>query len=121
MLTRTHSFLPRRRIAGMTGRGLSLLALAMLVLLAGCATGSPRGSLTSGWGLHSRPVALKGTGGAGFSAEPDSSPEAGKAGEALACGGVAVPAGSPDFSSGDAEALLAPFMRCASPAEYVAL
>ncbi|MFY0581579.1 hypothetical protein ACN28S_51515 [Cystobacter fuscus] len=34
---------------------------------------------------------------------------------------MAVPAGWPDFSSGDAEALLAPFMRCASPAEYVAL
>ncbi|WP_187344892.1 hypothetical protein [Cystobacter ferrugineus] len=32
-----------------------------------------------------------------------------------------MPAGWPDFSSGDAEALLAPFLRCASPAEYVAL
>ncbi|MFY0581575.1 hypothetical protein ACN28S_51490 [Cystobacter fuscus] len=95
---------------------MSLLALAMLVLLAGCATGSPRGSLTSGWGLLSRPVAFRGTGGSGFSVEPDSS-----AGEALACGGVAVPVGWPDFSSGDAEALLAPFLRCASPAEYVAL
>lgn len=37
------------------------------------------------------------------------------------CGGVAVPLGWPDFSSGDGEALLAPFLTCTSPAEFLAL
>jgi hypothetical protein len=32
-----------------------------------------------------------------------------------------VPAGWPDFSSSESEALLAPFLTCSSPAEYVAL
>ncbi len=35
------------------------LALAALMLLGGCATGSPRGSLTSGFGLHSRPDSFR--------------------------------------------------------------
>ncbi|WP_157759055.1 hypothetical protein [Cystobacter fuscus] len=56
-----------------------------------------------------------------MSVELDSPPGVWEAGKALACGGVAVPEGWPDFSSGDAEALLAPFLTCASPAEYVAL
>ncbi|OJH42386.1 hypothetical protein BON30_04070 [Cystobacter ferrugineus] len=60
MLTRIHSLLSWRYFAEATGIGLSLLAA--LVLLAGCSTGSPRGSLTSGWGLHSRPVASRGDG-----------------------------------------------------------
>ncbi len=38
-----------------------------------------------------------------------------------ACGGRAVPPGWPDFSSGDREALLAPFLSCTSPAEFLAL
>ncbi|QRO02684.1 hypothetical protein JRI60_26295 [Archangium violaceum] len=37
------------------------------------------------------------------------------------CGGEAVPPGWPDFSSGDREALLAPFLTCTSPAEFLAL
>jgi len=37
------------------------------------------------------------------------------------CGGAALPPGWPDFSSGDREALLAPFLTCASPAEFMAL
>src|SRR5689334_9035273 len=37
------------------------------------------------------------------------------------CGGQSMPPGWPDFSAGDSEALLAPFLTCASPAEYVAL
>ncbi|MCY1072926.1 hypothetical protein [Archangium lansingense] len=37
------------------------------------------------------------------------------------CGGQAVPPGWPDFSSEDSDALLAPFLTCTSPAEYVAL
>jgi hypothetical protein len=36
------------------------------------------------------------------------------------CGGQALPPGWPDFSS-DAEALLAPFLTCTSPAEFLAL
>ncbi|WNG52700.1 hypothetical protein F0U60_31985 [Archangium minus] len=37
------------------------------------------------------------------------------------CGGEAVPPGWPNFSSGDREALLAPFLKCTSPAEVLAL
>ncbi|HYO60137.1 hypothetical protein [Archangium sp.] len=37
------------------------------------------------------------------------------------CGGQAVPPGWPDFSSDKGEALLAPFLTCTSPAEFVAL
>jgi hypothetical protein len=37
------------------------------------------------------------------------------------CGGQAAPAGWPDFSSNDKEALLAPFLTCTSPGEFVAL
>jgi hypothetical protein len=108
--------------------GSALLALATLLLLAGCATGSPPGSLTSGFGLHSRPslsrqgsgprplptapVLTEATGGAGGFAVEQEAP--------LACGGVAVPPGWPDLSS-NGEALLAPFLTCTSPAEYVAL
>ncbi|WNG63103.1 hypothetical protein F0U59_45510 [Archangium gephyra] len=36
-----------------------LLALALTVLLGGCATAPPRASLTSGFGLHSRPTSLR--------------------------------------------------------------
>jgi hypothetical protein len=99
------------------------------MLLAGCATGSPLGSLTSGMGPPSRssfiggepglrgpatPPVLEATGGAGGFAE--NSP-----GEARVCGGVAVPPGWPDFTSGNAEELLAPFLTCTSPAEFLAL
>jgi hypothetical protein len=41
--------------------------------------------------------------------------------EPPSCGGQAVPKGWPDFSANDSEALLAPFLTCTSPAEYVAL
>ncbi|QRO03060.1 hypothetical protein JRI60_52460 [Archangium violaceum] len=41
--------------------------------------------------------------------------------ESPSCGGQAVPPGWPDFSADDSEALLAPFLTCTSPAEYVAL
>ena len=37
------------------------------------------------------------------------------------CGGETVPPGWPDFSSDDREALLAPFLACTSPAEFLAL
>ncbi|MGZ3458221.1 MAG: hypothetical protein ACXU86_06890 [Archangium sp.] len=37
------------------------------------------------------------------------------------CEGETVPPGWPDFSSGDGEALLAPFLTCTSPAEFLAL
>ena len=40
---------------------------------------------------------------------------------APSCEERAVPLGWPDFSSSDSEALLAPFLTCTSPAEYVAL
>ncbi|WP_309896824.1 hypothetical protein [Archangium sp.] len=37
------------------------------------------------------------------------------------CGGQEVPPGWPDFSSNNSEALLAPFLTCTSPGEFVAL
>ncbi|QRK13851.1 hypothetical protein JQX13_29625 [Archangium violaceum] len=40
--------------------------------------------------------------------------------EPRSCGGQALPPGWPDFSADDSEALLAPFLTCTSPAEYVA-
>ncbi len=39
--------------------GLVLVALVSLALLGGCATGAPRGSLTSGFGLHSWPSSVR--------------------------------------------------------------
>ncbi|WPB75572.1 Tox-REase-5 domain-containing protein [Archangium violaceum] len=48
------------RCAGAFPSGVRLiLALALAVLLGGCATGPPRASLTSGFGLHSRPAAFR--------------------------------------------------------------
>ncbi|WP_232537171.1 hypothetical protein [Cystobacter fuscus] len=68
------------------------------------------------------PILTGAMGGAGgLSIEADDSRAEGGAGGALACGGVPVPPGWPDLSSGDAEALLAPFLACASPGEFVAL
>ena len=96
--------------------GLALLALAMLVLLGGCATGHPRGSLTSGFGLHSRawPATAEariGTmgGAGGFPGQ--------RADTASSCVGVPLPPDWPNLSSGDEE-LLAPLLGC-SPAEFV--
>ncbi len=40
---------------------------------------------------------------------------------APSCGGQAVPPGWPDFSSGDRQALLAPFLTCTWPADFLAL
>ena len=99
------------------GVGPALLVLTALIFFAGCATGPPLGSLTSGLGLLTRTEGGDG----GLSPRVDTSPEEGQKREALACGGVAEPPGWPDLSSGDAEALLAPFLTCASPAEFVAL
>ncbi|ATB30636.1 hypothetical protein MEBOL_004097 [Melittangium boletus DSM 14713] len=106
-----------------------LLALAALVLGAGCATGPPLGSLASGMGIHAQSSAVR--------APPRLTESAGSAGgfpsratpplvervpeDSLACGGVAVPPDWPEVSSGDAEALLAPFLTCASPGDFVAL
>lgn len=59
--------------------------------------------------------------------EPESGPTGSKDGlfgetiGAPSCAGQAVPRGWPDFSSDDARQLLAPFLACVSPAEFVAL
>jgi len=76
------------------GHGLGPLLLVVLVLLGGCSAGRTRASLhfTSG----TRP--------SGASSEAQ-----GRVG------------GWPDSSSSDAEVLLAPFLACTSPAEFVAL
>ncbi|OJH39809.1 hypothetical protein BON30_11975, partial [Cystobacter ferrugineus] len=91
------------------------MLLLALVVLAGCAASAPLGGpalrqRTGGWRISPPSVLAEGTGGSGASL-----------GEALACGEQAVPPGWPDLASGDAEALLAPFLRCASPGDYVAL
>ncbi|EPX57702.1 hypothetical protein D187_004722 [Cystobacter fuscus DSM 2262] len=78
------------------GGGVALLLLAVVVL-AGCAASTAL-------------VLAEGTGGSGAAS-----------GEAVACGEQALPPGWPELSAGDAEALLAPFLRCASPGDYVAL
>ncbi|WP_375770122.1 hypothetical protein NR798_04315 [Archangium gephyra] len=113
--------------------------LAMLVLLGGCVTGSPPGSLTSGFGLHSRapsaprwattaPARTETEGGAGGfpgqradTAPREESPwegvAQGSAPAPLSCAGVALPAGWPDLSARDEE-LLAPLLGC-SPAEFL--
>ncbi|HEX8434709.1 hypothetical protein [Archangium sp.] len=114
--------------------GWGLLALAVLVLLGGCATGSPRGSLMSGFGPHPRSAPLHSSSGPQRSAvSPELAEAAGGAGgfpelrtestlvAPLTCGGVAVPPGWPDLSSSETEALLAPFFSCTSPAEFIAL
>jgi hypothetical protein len=109
----------------------------------GCATGAPRGSLTSGFGLHSRPASVRSSSGPRQRAAPVSAEAVGSGGsfpaqrpdvatepflviieemvEAPApsiCGGQPLPPGWPDVSSIDAEALLAPFLAC-TPAEFV--
>ncbi|KFA91131.1 hypothetical protein Q664_24205 [Archangium violaceum Cb vi76] len=113
-----------------------VLALAMLVLLAGCGTGHPRGSLTSGFGLHSRsasrrpattPVLAETEGSAGgFPGESANAPWEEHLWEGVAqafapaplsCAGMALPPGWPDLASSDEE-LLAPLWGC-SPAEFL--
>jgi hypothetical protein len=61
-------------------RGVVPLALALLVLLNGCATGYPRGSLTSGIGLHSRTLSLHSGAEARRSADTPVTAEEGRAG-----------------------------------------
>ncbi|OJT25118.1 hypothetical protein BO221_12125 [Archangium sp. Cb G35] len=48
-----------RRVGALPPWAALLLNLALVVLLGGCATGHPRASLTSGFGLHSRPTSLR--------------------------------------------------------------
>jgi hypothetical protein len=107
MRANTHSIVVGKQPATKDGVGPRLLlALAMLALLQGCATGSPRASLTSGFGLHSRPsVSLHGSGSGLSAATPVLTEAQGGAG---------------GFSS-EAEALLAPFLACTSPGEFIRL
>ncbi|MFL5358672.1 Tox-REase-5 domain-containing protein [Archangium sp.] len=60
--------------------GVVPLALALLVLLNGCATGYPRGSLTHGIGLHSRTLSLRYDAEARRPADPPVTGEEGSAG-----------------------------------------
>ncbi len=96
-----------------------LLAVATLVLLGGCATGYPRGALTSGFGLHSRAHAAprRPAGGAGGFPGPREGRAEGLAPAPLSCAGVALPPDWPTLSARDEE-LLAPLRGC-SPAEFV--
>ncbi|HEY0094672.1 MAG TPA: Tox-REase-5 domain-containing protein [Archangium sp.] len=53
------------RSGGAPGREAGALVLAVAVLLGGCATAPPRASLTSGFGLHSRPTPRRDASGPG--------------------------------------------------------
>ncbi|WNG23412.1 hypothetical protein F0U62_04720 [Cystobacter fuscus] len=75
-----------RRCFAAQGVGLAFLALAVLLLLPGYATGSPD---------------MPGT--------------------VPSCAGQVLPPGWPDFSSDDSQELLAPFLACSSPADFLAL
>ncbi|WP_375770928.1 restriction endonuclease fold toxin 5 domain-containing protein [Archangium gephyra] len=57
-----------RVVGALPSGGPLLLALALAVLLGGCATAPPRMSLTSGFGLHSRPTFRRDASGPGPSA-----------------------------------------------------
>ncbi|WP_233165933.1 Tox-REase-5 domain-containing protein [Archangium sp. Cb G35] len=48
-----------RRVGARSPDARLFQALVLAVLLGGCATGHPRASLTSGFGLHSRPTSLR--------------------------------------------------------------
>lgn len=88
----------RHRVTTQGGGGVRL-SLMVAALLMGCATSAP----SSSWLL------AEATGGSGNPLE-----------QAHACGAEAVPTEWPDFSS-SARELLAPFLACASPAEFLAL
>ncbi|OJH36652.1 hypothetical protein [Cystobacter ferrugineus] len=89
-----------------------LPSFAALLLIAGCATGSPPGSLL----FH--PEAIGGAG--GFPRVAHSS-QGDTLGETPSRGDRALPSGWPDFSSDDAQALLEPFLSCTSPGDFLAL
>ncbi|HZI10768.1 MAG TPA: hypothetical protein VE153_10300, partial [Myxococcus sp.] len=103
-------------------------ALVCAVLLAsGCTTLAPHPPHVMGAQVLGRMAGSEYPGEAlspGSSSEPDAETRVHRRrggrelGSAVARG---VPPGWPDFSSGDAQRLLAPFLACASPAEFVAL
>ena len=113
----------------MTSTHLMLLLAGLLttgcVMLAPGGRGSPGPRAQSSFSLQSRSARGMGADVAPASAGEVSSREVASGGSAtqgpLGCGGQAVPPGWPDFSSGDRQALLAPFLRCTSPAEFLAL
>ncbi|HYO54730.1 hypothetical protein [Archangium sp.] len=85
--------------------------VAALVLLAGCATGHPRGSPLSGSGIHSRPSSFRSSSGMKQLASSPASTEA--------LGGAGGFSGWPHLSS--SQEVLAPFLACTSPAEFIEL
>ncbi|WP_095981897.1 hypothetical protein [Melittangium boletus] len=90
--------------------GVVPVLLAVLLLLTGCATGPPLGGLLHGPRLGVSVVQKRLEGGAGgFPLRED------------ACGGTAELEGWPELGARDTEALLEPWLRCPSPADYVAL
>jgi len=105
-------------------RWAALLLLAVL-LTPGCATLAPRtlslqtpaSRVSTKAGGNERLYRQRSAGSQVSDAASGGNPAPGSA----TCEGRTVSPGWPDFSSGDAEALLAPFLSCTSPAEYVAL
>ncbi|MBM7119186.1 hypothetical protein I3V78_37105 [Archangium primigenium] len=100
-----------------------LLALWALVLLGGCATGHPRGSLLGGFGMHSRSSAFRSSAGPRQSASSPALVDVAGGGGGFP--GQTVdplqggPPGWPDLSS--SQEVLAPFLACDSPAEFIEL
>ena len=113
----------------MTSTHLVLLLTGLLatgcVMRAPGGRGSPGPSAQSSFSLRSPSARGQGADMGPVSAGEVPSRERASGGSAtqgsLGCGGQAVPPSWPDFSSGDREALLAPFLLCTSPAEFLAL
>ncbi|ATB29850.1 hypothetical protein [Melittangium boletus] len=119
-----HPLGPGRTRGKTPGVGPACLALWTLVLLAGCATGPPLGSLmhAQSSAVRAPPRLTESVGGAGGFPTRATPPLVERVPlDSRACGGVAVPPDWPEVSSGDAEVLLAPFLTCASPGDFVAL
>jgi hypothetical protein len=106
-MTENPALVTGRRLVG-EGLGSLLLSLVALVLLGGCLGAGTGASFLSTSG-----------------AIPGQKVDASKAGyrqDTAPPGGCATPPpGWPDLSSSDSEELLAPFLACTSPAEFVAL
>lgn len=124
--------------------GRAAWVLAVVLLATGCTTLAPGAAANPRHVVHTHALQRMAEGGypgeaflPAASLEPDEGTRAhrrrsgrelglavsrgGPAGESPSCAGNAVLPGWPDFSTGDARQLLAPFLACASPAEFVAL
>lgn len=92
------------------------LLAAVLLLLTGCVGVTPGGP-TSGLGL----VGSRWTAAGGLPTLLEPHPRSSTPAEPPSCRAQTLPSGWPESASDDGEALLAPFLSCTSPAEFLAL